>query len=241
MGCEYKGVSIVDHVVVKAMSSKFASNAKRNAGNLAAFAANSKMQTVYSAAASAQDYQNKWMYFGAADGSYALYPGRLWPRDKDTKECGTKYDPRLRPWYLSAATGPKNVIFILDSSGSMMNSGRMELLKSAAKKIVDTLTFADYFGIVDFDSEARTMKDLNFIAPAASGFRDEAKIFIDKLNSDKGTNYKAAFTRAWQMAVSVCCCGVRYRKGTLMENQHVRRTRHTGPITIRDARLHTSF
>ena len=241
MGCECEGVRIVDHVVVKALNSKFDSNAKRNAGNLAAFAANSKMQKVYSAAASAQDYQNKWMYFGAADGSYALYPGRLWPRDKDTKKCGAKYDPRLRPWYLSAATGPKNVIFILDSSGSMFTDGRMALLKSAAKKIVDTLTFADYLGIVDFDDDARTMKNLNFIAPAASGFRDEVKIFIDKLKDEGSTNYKAAFKRAWQMAVSVCCCGSWYRKGALMENQHVRRTRHTGPITIRDARLHTSF
>ena len=33
--------------------------------------------------------------------------------------CGKQYDPRLRSWFLAASNGPKNVIFILDSSGSM--------------------------------------------------------------------------------------------------------------------------
>ena len=47
--------------------------------------------------------------------------------------------------------------------------------------MIDSLTFADYIGLVDFDSDARTMKGLNFLAPAAAGFRDEAKIFIDQL------------------------------------------------------------
>ena len=62
----------------------------------------------------------------------------------------------------------------------------MDLLKTAAKQVVDSLTFADYMGIVDFDSDARTMKGLNFLAPAAAGFRMEAKIFIDKLESSGG-------------------------------------------------------
>ena len=207
-GCECEGTSIVDHIVVKALNEKFA-NAKRNAGNLAAFAANDEMKKAYQNVRS----KNKWMYFGAADGSYALYPGRLWPRDNDggdgavPSKCGAKYDPRLRPWYLSAATGPKNVIFILDSSGSMGggnpgNVDRMQLLKTAAKKIVDALGFADYFGLVDFNRDARTFQNLNFLAPAGARFRDEAKLWIDKLKPDLSTNYKDAIIRAWKMAVS---------------------------------------
>ena len=34
-----------------------------------------------------------------------------------------------RPWYLSAANGPKNVIFILDVSGSMREADRIGLMK----------------------------------------------------------------------------------------------------------------
>ena len=184
-GCGCKGTDMVKAIVVKGVNGEFDSNAQRNAANLAAFAAGKPMFDAFEAAAASQDYENKWMYFGAADGAYALYPGRLWPRDRDGG-CGKKYDPRIRPWYLSASNGPKNVIFILDSSGSMGQEGRMDLLKTAAKQVVDSLTFADYMGIVDFDDTARTMKSLNFLAPAAAGFRMEAKIFIDKLEAGGG-------------------------------------------------------
>ena len=70
--------------------------------------------------------------------------------------AGRDYDPRRRPWYLSGSNGPKNVIFILDSSGSMQTSSRMSMLKTAAKKLVDSMTFADYIGIIDFDETAKT-------------------------------------------------------------------------------------
>jgi len=176
----------VRSVVVKAVNSEYDSNAKRNMANHAAFAAGKPMLEAYESAAAKMDFENKWMYFGAVDGSYSIYPGRMWPRDSDGG-CGRKYDPRVRPWYLSASNGPKNVIFILDTSGSMGQYGRMQLLKKAAKQVIDSLTFADYIGLVDFDSEARTMKGLNFLAPAAAGFRDEAKIFIDQLQDSGGT------------------------------------------------------
>jgi hypothetical protein len=70
--------------------------------------------------------------------------------------AGRDYDPRRRPWYLSGSNGPKNVIFILDSSGSMQTASRMSMLKTAAKKLVDSMTFADYIGIIDFDDSAKT-------------------------------------------------------------------------------------
>ena len=35
------------------------------------------------------------------------------------------YDPRKRPWYVSASSGPKDVVLILDTSGSMKDQGRM--------------------------------------------------------------------------------------------------------------------
>ena len=34
-----------------------------------------KMFDAYKTAAAKEDYENKWMYFGAADGSFSIYPG----------------------------------------------------------------------------------------------------------------------------------------------------------------------
>ena len=35
------------------------------------------------------------------------------------------FDPRVRPWYVGASSGPKDVIIVLDTSGSMNSLGRM--------------------------------------------------------------------------------------------------------------------
>jgi Mg-chelatase subunit ChlD len=54
------------------------------------------------------------------------------------------FDARFRPWYSIAATGPKDVIIVIDISGSMQtysgSSSRMDLAKTAALKVLDTLS-----------------------------------------------------------------------------------------------------
>ena len=54
----------------------------------------------------------RWQYFGSEEGLVRLYPGREW----DTNFVGfyNDYDPRVRPWYIAATSGPKDVVIILD-------------------------------------------------------------------------------------------------------------------------------
>jgi len=203
-GCECKGRKRVRSVSVKSLDKSLTSEAgyvvnRRNAGNHAAFAAGASMAAAYKSAD--PDFENKWMYYGAADGSFSIYPGILWPRDKeDTTKCGAKYDPRLRPWYLSASNGPKNVIFILDVSGSMSQNGRLESMKKAAIEMIDSLSFADYIGVVTFSSKAQTLYNLKFLAPAQSRFRDKLKSLVSELKAEGATNYEAALMQAFKVA-----------------------------------------
>lgn len=85
-------------------------------------------------------------YFGSHTGVFRFWPGR------QGATCG-QYDPRVRPWYVAASSGPKNVIMVLDTSGSMAGL-RMQLLKEAAKRVVNTLTVADRVAIVPFATVA---------------------------------------------------------------------------------------
>lgn len=79
-------------------------------------------------------------------GSYVGWPNIQW--------CpATGYDPRYRPWYAAGATGPKDVVIVIDVSGSMSSEDRDVLAKKAAKAILDTLTWKDHASIVQFDSE----------------------------------------------------------------------------------------
>ena len=57
------------------------------------------------------------------------------------------YDPRLRPWYISAASAPKDVVIIIDSSASM-KGGRLHRAKAAAKTLLQTLSKKDYVNVI---------------------------------------------------------------------------------------------
>ena len=54
----------------------------------------------------------RWQYFGAIEGLVRMYPGREW--SVNFAGFYKDYDPRVRPWFISATSGPKDVVIILD-------------------------------------------------------------------------------------------------------------------------------
>ena len=49
--------------------------------------------------------------------------------------------------YIQAATSPKDIVILLDASGSMTGQ-RMEIAKATVEKILDTLSDDDFFNII---------------------------------------------------------------------------------------------
>lgn len=82
---------------------------------------------------------------GTSLGSFRAYPA--------TGGCEA-YDPRFRPWYVAATAGAKNVLIIVDVSGSMSTGSRMSLAIEAAQNVVNTLGNTDFVGVVKFDSSS---------------------------------------------------------------------------------------
>lgn len=90
-----------------------------------------------------------FMYYGLQkDGSYGQWPAMQW--------CSSGFEPRLRPWYAAAATGPKSVAVVIDMSGSMYEASRDHLARNALTNVIDTLTWQDSLHIVPF---ATSVKD----------------------------------------------------------------------------------
>ena len=87
-------------------------------------------------------------FFGGHDGLFRMYPARHSP------VCG-EYDNRRRPWYVSGSAGPRDIIVVLDTSGSMNSQDRMEAAREAARSTVHALTIGDHFTVVAFSSQAR--------------------------------------------------------------------------------------
>jgi Mg-chelatase subunit ChlD len=132
------------------------------------------------------------MYFGTRDGFFRIFPGRR------RRTC-YDYDPRERPWYIAASSGPKNIILVLDTSGSMAGQ-RLALLKEAAKRVVETLRVGDRVAVIKFDSNATSFTDNGGMFVANETNKD---LLIDTIENvtvgDGGTNYTAAFNTAFEV------------------------------------------
>eukprot|EP00977_Amphora_coffeiformis_P008296 scaffold1878_cov170-Amphora_coffeaeformis.AAC.9 len=132
-------------------------------------------------------------HFGSATGAFRIWPGR------QSRECGM-YDPRTRPWYVAASSGPKNVVMVLDTSRSMAGL-RIRLLKEAAKRVVDTLTAGDHIAIVPFGTDADSaITDENGKMIVAT--EENKKVLIDTIEALEAgglTNYYAAFNTAFDI------------------------------------------
>ncbi|CAN0013511.1 unnamed protein product, partial [Laminaria digitata] len=90
------------------------------------------------------------VYFGAWTGVFRYFPGIA------QSSCGG-YDPRIRPWYVAASSGPKNVVIVLDVSGSMSQYGRLDLAKEAAETVISSLGADSFVNVVAFSETARVL------------------------------------------------------------------------------------
>ena len=116
----------------------------------------------------AQDSTLKWQYLASNEGAMQLYPGTQWRhqyKPNPNVDCkaevppGTScpsFDPRIRPWYVSAAAGSKSLVVILDVSSSMGNKQRMEIAVAAAVSVIDGLSANDRLALIFFSDVAFT-------------------------------------------------------------------------------------
>jgi len=98
---------------------------------------------------------------------------------------------------LQYTSGPKDVVLVLDVSGSMENYGRLELAKRAAITVIETLTVADRVAIVAFSEEARQIGGYDSLIRTTYENKQLLIHAIDELTSDGPTNFMAAFEVAF--------------------------------------------
>jgi hypothetical protein len=131
------------------------------------------------------------MYYGSTTGVFRYYPGRR------TKNCGA-YDPRPRPWSV-APSGPKNLLLVLDKSGSM-EGNRMNLMKKAAIRVIETLTMSDRIAIVVFDETASVIaKEGMYLYPANNESKAILIDAITNLEAKGETNFYDALEKAFDV------------------------------------------
>uniref|UniRef100_A0A4W4F8K1 VWFA domain-containing protein n=1 Tax=Electrophorus electricus TaxID=8005 RepID=A0A4W4F8K1_ELEEL len=87
-----------------------------------------------------------WQYFGSPTGFLRLYPGIQWTPDENGV---VTFDVRNRNWYIQAATSPKDIIIVVDASGSMKGL-RMTIAKHTINTILNTLGENDFVNVIAY-------------------------------------------------------------------------------------------
>ncbi|CAB9520529.1 channel subunit alpha-2/delta [Seminavis robusta] len=132
------------------------------------------------------------MHLGMTTGAFRIYPARA-------NETCNAYDPRVRPWYVAGSSGPKNIILLLDTSGSM-DGIRLYYLKQAAARIIDTLTVGDRVALVPFSTKAQPEYfDGEALVKVTASMKEELQKRLAALEAIGSTNIHDAFRRAFQV------------------------------------------
>jgi Ca-activated chloride channel homolog len=90
----------------------------------------------------------------------------------------------------------KDVVFVLDTSGSMADEGKMDKARAALRHGVSSLNPRDRFNIISFAGEERLMSE-KLIAANDEG-RKQALEFIEKMRATGGTNINDALMAAFK-------------------------------------------
>ena len=91
---------------------------------------------------------------------------------------------------------PKDVVFCVDTSGSMLKGAKMEQARKALEYCVSTLRPGDRFNIVDFSTAARSFQD-NGLVTFNPQTKQKALKYVEKLHARGGT----AISEALQLSL----------------------------------------
>ncbi|CAD7696234.1 unnamed protein product [Ostreobium quekettii] len=154
---------------------------------------------------------NAWSYVATTTGIMRNWPGHAHDRgvdvdaedaDSNLEDCKI-YDPRVRPWYAAATSGPKDVVLVVDTSESMLvaDSGdsttRWDVAKQALLSLLDTFSISDYINMVEFNDEVKSLSPgglLHATSDNIAALKEEVNVIEPKGGTDFRLGLEEAFS-----------------------------------------------
>lgn len=136
-----------------------------------------------------------WQFFGSSTGFMRQYPASRWRQDPVDL-----YDCRLRSWYIEAAASPKDMIILVDISGSMTGQ-RKDIAKHVVSNILETLTTNDFVNIFKFSEHIESVVPCfneSLVQATLANLR-ELNSRMDNIKTGKIANYSMALTKAFEI------------------------------------------
>ncbi|XP_077284622.1 voltage-dependent calcium channel subunit straightjacket isoform X2 [Arctopsyche grandis] len=136
-----------------------------------------------------------WQFFGSSTGFMRHYPAMEWKA-----EPVDLFDCRTRAWYIEAATSPKDMIVLVDSSGSMTGQ-RRDIARHVVSTILDTLGNNDFVNIYTFNDSVMEIVPCfaDTLVQANLANIRELKLGLESIETTGIANFSAALTKAFEL------------------------------------------
>ncbi|XP_064451680.1 voltage-dependent calcium channel subunit alpha-2/delta-2 isoform X12 [Mirounga angustirostris] len=106
------------------------------------------------------------------------------------------YDVRRRPWYIQGASSPKDMVIIVDVSGSVSGL-TLKLMKTSVCEMLDTLSDDDYVNVASFNEKAQPVSCFTHLVQANVRNKKVFKEAVQGMVAKGTTGYKAGFEYAF--------------------------------------------
>ncbi|XP_019371082.1 PREDICTED: voltage-dependent calcium channel subunit alpha-2/delta-4 isoform X2 [Gavialis gangeticus] len=138
-----------------------------------------------------------WQYFGSSAGFFRLYPGIKWIPDENGV---ISFDCRNRGWYIQAATSAKDIVIVVDISGSMKGL-RMTIAKHTIITILDTLGENDFVNIIAYNDYVHYVEPCfkGILVQADRDNREHFKQLVDELQAKGVGTVNNALTESFKI------------------------------------------
>uniref|UniRef100_A0AAR2JVN9 VWFA domain-containing protein n=1 Tax=Pygocentrus nattereri TaxID=42514 RepID=A0AAR2JVN9_PYGNA len=146
-----------------------------------------------------------WQYFGSSTGFFRLYPGIKWTPDSNGVVA---FDCRNRNWYIQAATSPKDIIIVVDVSGSMKGL-KLTIAKHTINTILDTLGENDFVNIIAYTDYVRYVEPCfkGTLVQADLDNREHFKLLVEELQVKGEGKVKKAMKESFRVLNEVSING----------------------------------
>ncbi|XP_044279354.1 voltage-dependent calcium channel subunit alpha-2/delta-1 isoform X3 [Varanus komodoensis] len=148
-----------------------------------------------------EDQTLLWQVFGSATGLARYYPASPWVDKSQTQNKIDLYDVRRRPWYIQGAASPKDMLILVDASGSVSGL-TLKLIRTSVTEMLETLSDDDFVNVVSFNENAQNVSCFNHLVQANVRNKKKLKEAVNKIQAKGITDYKKGFSYAFEQLLN---------------------------------------
>ncbi|XP_024912209.1 voltage-dependent calcium channel subunit alpha-2/delta-1 [Cynoglossus semilaevis] len=138
-----------------------------------------------------------WQIFGSATGLARYYPASPWMDARKTPSKIDLYDVRRRPWYIQGAASPKDMLILVDASGSVSGL-TLKLIRTSVTEMLDTLSDDDFVNVVYFNTRVKKTACFDHLVQANVRNKKVLKDAVQNITAKGITNYTKGFEFAFE-------------------------------------------